>query len=260
MASGIYVAMGGARMQEHRLETLTNNLANAGTAGFKRHGTTFRQVHEDTARMGDPNQAMGLHHPVRFLPEDRLPGQLDERFTNWSEGPLKQTGNSLDVAIQGEGFLVVQSPTGPVYTRNGTLQMQADGGLVTQQGFAVLDPDGLPILLPPDAGRLTISPDGDMMVGEQAAGRLAVVRFDDLQQLERLGNDNYRPYDPATQVAQPIETPRLHQGYLEGSNVNPIETMALLIKTSRAFELNTRALQAYKSMDDAAVQKVGRSG
>jgi flagellar basal-body rod protein FlgF len=259
MASGIYVAMGAARMQEQRMETLSNNLANAQTAGFKKHGAIYRQVHNDASKMGDPNQAMDMHHPVRFLPEDRLPGQLDERFTHWSDGALRSTGNPLDVAIQGEGFFVVQGPNGdPIYTRNGTFRIQPDGGLVNQQGFALLDPNGQPVRVPPDEGALTISPEGDLTVGDQAVGRLAVVRFADLRQLDRMGNDNFRPADPAV-LPEPLDLPQLHQGYLEGANVNPVQTMTQLIKTSRLFEMSTRALQAYKAMDDAAARQVGRT-
>mgnify|MGYP001420840010 CR=1 FL=1 len=88
MASGIYVAMTGARNQERRLDTLSNDLANAQTPGFKGQEAIYRQVHNDVTAMGNPNQAMGMNHPVRFLPEDRLPVVLDERYTKFSQGSL----------------------------------------------------------------------------------------------------------------------------------------------------------------------------
>ena len=257
MASGIYVAMSAARMQEQRIETLNNNLANARTVGFKRHGAVYRQVHNDTSKMGDPNQAMGVHHPVRFLPEDRLPGALDERYTDWSTGPLTSSGNPLDVAIEGEGFFTIEGPGGPMYTRNGTFTRAPDGTLVTQQGFAVLDTQGRAIRLPEGAGQLTIGRNGDLQVGDDVAGRLSVVRFDALSELERVGNDNFRHPDPTVQP-QTMANPTLHQGYVEGSNVNPVYTMTMLIKTSRIFEMNTKALMAYKAMDDQAARDVGR--
>ncbi len=256
MASGIYVAMSAAHMQEQRLDTLSNNLANAMTPGFKKHRAIYKQVHNDVTKMGDPNQAMGLHHPVRFLPEDRLPGQLDERFTEWRQGPLKVTENPMDVAIEGDGFLVVQAPDGPAYTRNGTLRRALDGTLVTQEGFPFLDRDGQTIQVPGDAQALRISPEGIVQAGEDQIGQLALVTFDDLQGMLRMGNSNWRPADPNAQPA--ASTARLEQGYLESSNVNPVFTMTSMIKANRVFEMNTKALQAYKAMDDSAIRDVGR--
>lgn len=259
MASGIYVAMGAARTQDERLETLSNNLANARTPGFKQHRAVYRQVAQDVSKMGDPNQAMDMHHPVRFLPRDRVRGVLDERFTQWTQGPLEHTGNPLDLALEGEGFFVVQGPDGnPLYTRNGNFSQARDGALVTQQGLAVLDDQGQPVRLPQGAGQLHVSPEGEVQVGGQPAGKLGVVRFDDPQVLERVGESNFRSVDPNV---QPVADPpgMVHQGYLEGSNVNPVYTMTLLIKTNRLFELNVRALQAYKAMDDSAVRDVGRT-
>lgn len=258
MANGMYVSMSAARMQDHRAETLAHDLANAATPGFKRQRAVYRQVHNDVSKMGDPNQAMGLGHPTRMLPEDCLPGQLDVRFTEWTQGLMKATDNPFDVAIQGEGFLVVQGPDGPLYTRNGTLMRAQDGTLVTQEGFAVLDTGGASIQVPGDNGSLRITPQGEVEAGGAALGQLAVVTFDDLQSLQRVGSSNLRPPDPNVQPRAAEAT--LHQGYLEGSNVNPVFTMTLMIKANRLFELSTRALQAYKSMDDAAVRQVGRDG
>ncbi len=258
MASGIYVAMSGARMQEQRLETLSNNLANALTPGFKRHEAVYRQIHNDATKMGDANQAMGLHHPVRFLPEDRLPGLIDERWTHWSQGPMKVTDNVFDLAIEGDGFLTVQGPDDAVlYSRNGSLRMAQDGTLVNGDGLAVLDDAGRTIQIAGDQSRFQVSEEGLVQVGEAPVGRLGLVTFDDLQSLERMGGSLYRQPDPAVQP-RPADNATLHQGFLEGANVNPVYTMSLLIKTNRAFELNTKALQAYKAMDDSAIQEVGR--
>ena len=102
MSSGIYVAMGGARNQERRLETLSHDLANANTPGFKSQETIYQQIHNDVTQMGSPDQAMDMNHPVRFLPEDRLPVAMVERYTNFSQGSFKHTGNEMDVAISGQ--------------------------------------------------------------------------------------------------------------------------------------------------------------
>ncbi len=260
MASGIYTSMSGAHMQEQRLETLSNNLANANTPGFKRHEALYRQAHNDATKLGDPNQALGVHHPVRFLPEDRLPGLIDERWTHWSQGSMKVTDNNFDVGLEGEGFLAVQGPNDqPLYTRNGALRLQSDGTLVNGDGLALLDDTGKTIQVIGDRGRFHVSEDGVVQVGDETLGKLNIVTFDDLQPLERLGGSLYRHPDPNVQPL-PTTDVTVHQGFLEGANVNPVYTMTLLIKTNRIFELNTRAMQAYKAMDQSAIQNVGRNG
>lgn len=258
MASGIYIAMQGTRVQEHRLDTLSHDLANASTPGFKRQAAIYRQVHNDASKMGDPNQAMGLHHPVRLLPEDRLPVHLEERYTQFDQGAIRPTGNDLDIAIDGPGFFTLQGPDGPIYTRNGTFDLALDGALVNSNGLAVLDDQGQPIRVPRDQGQLRISSTGEYFIDDQPQGRLGIADFQNLQALERQGDSNWRNPDPQQNPAAPVIAPRVHQGHIEVANVNPIRTMVELIKTNRIFELNTRAIQAYKAMDDQANRDVGR--
>ena len=257
MASGIYIAMGGARNQERRLDTLSNDLANAQTPGFKSQEAIYKQIHNDATALGNPNQAMGLNHPVRFLPEDRLPVMLDQRYTKFSQGSLKFTGNDLDLAVNGEGFFTVQGPNGLIYTRNGTFMTSKDGTIVDQQGFALLDEKEAPIVLPNTAGKVAVGRDGTISVGQDVVGKLGIVRFDNLQELERLGNSGYQ--NPVGADAPiPMDDADVRQQYLETANVNPVHTMSMLIKTNRVFDLNTRAMQAYKEMDEQSARDVGR--
>lgn len=255
MANGIYIAMQGARVQEHRLDTLSHDLANAQTPGFKRQAAIYRQVHNDATKMGSPDQAMDLHHPVRFLPEDRHPVHLEARYTQFEQGALRFSGNDLDMALDGEGFFTVQGPDGPLYTRNGTFTRSREGLLVTHSGLPVLGEDGKPIAMPDTQGRLRVSRAGELFVGDQPAGRLNLVRFDDLQALGRAGDSNWQA--PEGAEALPADA-AVHQAHIESANVDPIRTMVELIKTNRIFELNTRAIQAYKAMDDQASRDVGR--
>jgi len=259
MASGIYVAMGAARNQEHRLDTLSNDLANANTPGFKSQETIYKQIHTDVTSLGNPEQAMGVHHPVRFLPEDRLHSVMVDRYTKFAQGSLKFTGNDLDLAIKGEGFFTLQGQNGPVYTRNGTFTLNREGLLVDQQGQPVLDDAGKSIQVNNAQGKIGISQDGAVMVDGERVAKLGLVRFDEtsLQTLERIGNSGYRNLAPNVQPEQ-LDVPDVRQGFLETANVNPVHTMSMLIKTNRLFELNTRALQAYKSMDEQAAREVGK--
>lgn len=257
MASGIYIAMGGARNQERRLDTLSNELANAQTPGFKSREAIYKQIHTDVTSLGSPKQAMGLKHPIRFLPEDRLPVVLDQRYTKFSQGALRFSGNDLDLAINGEGFFTVDGPNGPIYTRNGTFMTSKDGTIVDQQGFPLLDDQGVPIVLPNAAGKVGIGTDGTVTAGAEVIAKLGLVRFNNEQELERLGNSAYQnPADADPPI--PVEGPDIRQQYLEMANVNPVHTMAMLIKTNRVFDMNTRAMQAYKEMDEQAAREVGR--
>ncbi len=257
MATGIYIAMGGARNQERRLDTLSNDLANAQTPGFKTQEAIYKQIHTDATALSNPNQAMGLNHPVRFLPEDRLPVVLDQRYTKFSQGSLRFTGNDLDLAINGEGFFTVEGANGPVYTRNGTFMTSKDGTIVDQQGFALLDEKGAPIVLPNAAGKVGVGSDGTVSVGEDIIAQLGLVKFNNQQELERIGNSGYQNPVGADDPI-PLDDPDVRQQYLESANVNPVHTMAMLIKTNRVFDLNTRAMQAYKEMDEQSAREVGR--
>ena len=247
MASGIYIAMGGARNQERRLDTLSNDLANAQTPGFKSQEAIYKQIHNDVTSLGNPNQAMGLNHPVRFLPEDRLPVMLDQRYTKFTQGSMKFTGNDLDLALNGEGFFTVQGPNGPVYTRNGTFMTSKDGTIVDQQGFVLLDDRGAPIVIPNASGKITFGRDGSVSAGQNIITKLGIVSFDNEQELLRVGNSAFQNPVGADDP-QPVDNPDVRQQYLETANVNPVHTMAMLIKTNRVFDLNTRAMQAYKEM------------
>lgn len=256
MASGMWTGMNGAIAQQQRLSTLSNNLANASTPGFKGVEAVFHQVAEDASKVGDIAQAPDTQLPIRFLPEDRLRIELTARVTDFRDGPLRPTGNPLDLAVRGEGFFSVDAPEGPLYTRNGTFSLDAGGKMVTQDGWPVRSVDGEPIVVPPGVANVAIDEDGRVTADEQTLGRLAIVKFANPAALERAGVSSFRNVDPTVE-ALPSEA-RVEQGMLEQSNVSAVDVMTALITTSRGFEMNMRAIQAYKAMDDLAAQEVGR--
>lgn len=132
-----------------------------------------------------------------------------------------------------------------------------DGTIVDQQGFPLLDEEGAPIILPNTASKVGIGADGTVSVGPDIIAKLGVVSFNNQQELERIGNSGYRnPPDGDPPI--PMAGADIKQQYLESANVNPVHTMAMLIKTNRVFELNTRAMQAYKEMDEQSARDVGR--
>lgn len=265
MASGIYTAMQGALAKSYALETVANNLANARTPAFKRQSMVYRAIEAGVQDMGSPRQAMGVGMPRRELPRDRHGVIVEERYTHWAQGHFEDTGEPFDFAIEGEGFFVVQSPDGPRYTRNGALTRASDGTVVTQGGLPVLDRERNPIKIAEDAGPIIVTPEGTIFGGEfgdEELGTLGVVRIADLAGLERGPAGLYAQptLDPANPppAPVPIDNPSIRQGHLEMGNVNAIRTMTELIKTHRLFELNSKAIQSYRQMDQQASREIGR--
>lgn len=225
----IYLAMSGAKQILAQQEVVAHNLANASTTGFRAQLSALRAV---------PVQGPGA--ATRTYVVETTPG------ASFAPGPVEQTGRELDVAVLGSGWIAVQSPDGAeAYTRDGRLQVNANGVLTTGGGHPVMG-DGGPITVPPDA-KLTIAPDGTvsgLQPGQNASnvvplGRIKlvnppeadIVRGDD--GLFRLKNGGAAPADAAV---------RLAPGALEGSNVNVVEAMVTMIGLARQFDLQMRLL------------------
>jgi flagellar basal-body rod protein FlgF len=232
----IYLAMSGAKATMQRQDTLANNLANASTTGFRAELQAFRAV--PVQGDGASTRVFALESTIGY---DAAPGAV------------QSTGRSLDVAVQGNGWLAVQSLAGTeAYTRAGALQVDAEGQLVTPGGLPVLG-DGGPITLPTNA-TVEIGADGTVTatVGNgrpQQAGRLKLVTPEapmtrGIDGLFRAA-DGDLPADPAA---------RLQSGALEGSNVSPVETMVAMIAAARQFEQQMKMLQSAEQKEQAATK------
>ena len=263
MANGIYVAASGARARLDALETTSNNLANLITSGFKRQESTYREVHNEVTSVGSPSQAMGVRTPNRFLPEDRVRVKLDERFTSWSQGNLDETGNALDLAVEGKGFFRVRDDAGNEFlSRHGRLQLNEKGMILNQSGLNVLGVDGAPVRIPSNQGRLEISYDGRVAVGGVQVGRLDLVTIGDgsgtalNQGLDHLGEGLFRMRDPNQALSKADGL--IRQGFMEGSNVNAVTEMVTLLSHSRLFDLNQQAISKMSELDSQAAKEVSR--
>ncbi|MBX3600895.1 MAG: flagellar basal-body rod protein FlgF [Rubrivivax sp.] len=237
----IYLSMAGAKATMQRQEVLANNLANASTTGFRAELQAFRAV---------PVRGEGASTRVYAL--ESTVGH-DQR-----PGPVQGTGRSLDVAMQGNAWLAVQSLDGTeAYTRAGALQVDAEGQLVTPTGLPVLG-DGGPVTLPANAA-IDIGPDGTISatVGNQRpqqVGRLKLVTPE--APLVRGTDGLFRAADgdlPADANA------RLQAGALEGSNVSPVETMVAMIAAARQFEHQMKMLQGAEQREQAAQKLLGQT-
>ncbi len=233
MNRGIYPPLAGAIALERRLEILSHNIGNIQTTGFKKDTPIFATILAQTS--GPSVAGLDLFPLIAGLPADR------------SQGVLAHTGEALDVALQGEGFLVVQTPDGLRYFRGGKLQRNSDGHLVTHNGDPLLGKRG-PIKVPP--GEMVINNAGKISVNNVAVGTL---RLDTIAQGEttaKVGNRYWTVPDNPT----PARETTVHQGMLEKSNVNPALDMVELIKVTREYEQMKKAIQAIDEMTSQAIQ------
>ncbi len=240
MQSAIYVGLSAQVTLEKRLETVARNVANMNTVGYRAEEVKF-----DTflSRKGAD--------PVNYA-------STGATFTSRVSGGLDKTGNPLDVAVEGQGFLAIQTPAGVVYTRDGRMQVTAQGQLQTLLGHAVLDAGGAPLQLDPEGGPPTIARDGMIWQGDQQIGAIGLFSLDPAAKLSRHENSGLISDRPGTPILDFI-TDGVRQGYVEGSNVNPIREMTKLIMVTRAFDSAASAIDKGEKAMDGAIQVLAPS-
>lgn len=237
----IYTAMTGAKHALEQQATATHNLANAGTIGFRAQIDSFRAV---------PIVGDGL--PTRAFVVDATVG------SDFTSGPIQQTGNSLDVAVQGDGWLTLQMDDGSeAYTRNGALKISENGILQTQSGATVAG-DGGPISIPPNV-TLTIGSDGTVSSVDNTTAPTSVTTLGKLKLVNPPTQNLVRGDDGLfrTRNGAPVEadaTVRTAGGALEGSNVNLVDSMVSMINLSKQFELQMTMLKTSETMENSAAQ------
>ncbi len=233
----IYLSMSGAKATLQRQDTLANNLANVSTTGFRAELQSYRAV---------PVQGSGASTRVFTL----------ETTTGYDSapGPVATTGRNLDVAVRGDSWLAVQALDGTeAYTRAGSLDVGADGTLVTRSGLQVLG-DGGPIQLPPNS-EPSIAGDGSINVrlpsgANSVVGKLKLVTPE--ARLERGGDGLFR--GPGGDPLEADAAARVQDGALEGSNVSPVESMVAMIAAARQFEAQMKMMQTAEADEKAAAQ------
>ena len=243
MENAAYVGLSRQMTLRRELDVVANNIANAETTGFK-----VEQLLVGT-EVGERARNDSVRPGVSFV--------LDQGLgRDYSQGALEQTDRTLDFAIEGEGaFFVVQDGAGEAYTRDGAFTLDPEGRLVSGQGRPVLG-DGQEIVLDPALGSPSVAADGTISQNGVQIGRLTAVRFDTLSVLEKGGDGLYRN----TSNAQPVEAAdvRIHQGMLEGSNVNPILEITNLIEIQRAYERITKMIENANDLSRRSVERLGK--
>jgi flagellar basal-body rod protein FlgG len=243
--------------QQLTLDVVANNLANVQTAGFKRSRVDFQDLVYETLQTPGASSAQGQEIPSGFQVGHGSRAVATQRL--FIKGDLQQTGNTLDLAIEGDGFFQVQQPNGETaYTRAGTFKKDSEGRLVTSDGFTV-QPE---ITIPQDAVAVTVGLDGTVSVIQagqaqpQQIGTIELVRFINPAGLQSQGRNIFLPTQasgeaiPGTAGRDGLGT--LLQGFVESSNVNVVEEMVGLIASQRAYEINSRAIRTADEMMQTA--------
>ena len=274
----LWVPLSGAIAQQRQVETIANNVANANTPGFKKDQVVFKEY---LAALEKSDQ-QGVDLPEKdWKPEDfyRSYGaedsfvKVDGTYTLHEQGQLTPTGNFFDNALNGPGFYEVLTPNGVRYSRKGAFSINADGKLVTDQGYPVLSKDAPPVAgadgkmnfaSTPESrainvgnAKFSISLDGEVFSGPNKVADIAVTEFNDIHALKKEGNSLFINPDQQNVKVGDIKT-SIHQGFVEQSNVNAVTEMSNLINANRNFESIQRVIKTYDNMSAKAVNEISK--
>jgi flagellar basal-body rod protein FlgG len=223
--SGVHKLIDGSIIHQLRFETISNNLANINTTGFKKDIIAF-------------NEALSLQYVTQ---------------TDLRQGHMRHTGNSLDVALNCEGFFKIQTPGGIRYTRSGEFSLTSEGTLVTQRGETVLG-EGGPIQI--QGKNVEIHPNGDVVVDGQQVDKMKVVNFKSPNLLKKEGRSQYSYQGPEEEIIEP-ENLRVQHRYLEGSNVDLTQEMIKMVEAYRSYESAQKAIQTIDEMTHKMINDSG---
>jgi flagellar basal-body rod protein FlgF len=243
MVNGIYSARNGMMLLQNMVDNTTNNLSNANTTAFKKS----LMVSEAEVKNRRNDEAKLHHDENHWMATNKI---------NWEQGSLIGTGNSMDLAIEGDGFFMVETPAGVRYTRSGSFTRNGNGEVVSLQGDKVLDQGGSPIVT--EGSRIQISNNGNVNVDGKKVGQIALMQIADKSKLVPEGRNHYMLPEDSGQSPEVAERANIRQGYLEASNVNVVESMVELIRFQRNYELDQKAVTSEDETLGKAVNEIGR--
>ncbi len=239
MENSLYVGLSSQVVLRNNMNIIANNVANMSTPGFRAQNLIFQEVVEDP----------------QYMKED-ISMVLDYgQYQNTDPGPVKTTGNDLDVALVGPGFMGIVTPDGVQYTRAGNFGMTSEGILVNARGMPVAGDGGGEITIPANATSIYIAQDGTISTDDGQVGKLMVVEFDSEQKLDPAGNGLYISDNPGT----PAERTTVIQGKLEGSNVQPIVEMTRMIDVLREYQAVQNIMKSEHDRLRTMVQRLSRN-
>ncbi len=274
MVKGLYTAYTGMLNEQHRMDVLTNNLANANTNGYKKEGATSQSFSDHLAlKIKDYTDAPFTARGLGII----NPGvKIGEGYTDWTEGPMKETSNTLDMAIGGRGFFGIEYTNKAVnierdtageqsimYTRDGNFTMTSEGVLVTQDGDFVLTQDGEHIELDPNLA-IQVSTTGEIIQDGQVVAQVGIFDFEatvypdgriSYDTLEHYGENMFVRTDDTVDLEP---TGKIYAGFLEQSNVSVVDEMVQMIAVQRNYDTNQKMITTVDDTLDIAVNQLGR--
>ncbi len=288
MVRGVFTAASGMAAQQHRLNALTNNLANADTVGYKRDVSVQKAFPELLLRrMGDEGviQFPYRGEPIGSIDKAPVVGRLgtgveqNEVFTIFEQGAVHPTENPFDLALEGNGFFVVDTPYGERYTRNGSFTLGPEGLLVTQQGYPVLGDDGFPIEV--KANNFYVDQQGRVFANERylqdpdrlvqmrenewdetiQIGQVRLVNVDETRYLRKQGENLWNVTRESGDAVDLVgtERPQVLQGFVEKANINVVVEMTNMIEVNRAYEANQKVIQSHDQSTARLIAEVLRA-
>lgn len=243
MDNALYVGLSRQILLRRELDIVANNIANADTTGFKVESMMARAEPAAPAHTADGPK------PVKFVVANGV-------ARDFGQGALRQTGGAFDLAVEGAGFFQLSTAEGPRFTRDGRFRLDETGRLVSQTGAPVLGDGGEEILIDPTRGAVTISKDGTLSQADERVGKLGVFGFEDLAVLEKTGDNQLR--NSSNLQPQPATEAVVRQGFLEGSNVNPIVEITRMIEVSRAYQSISKMMDSEHELARRSVERLGR--
>jgi flagellar basal-body rod protein FlgG len=271
------------RAQQWRLDTVANNLANVDTDGYQKDLSAFKAFPELLLRRMDDDgvylHPFGSGDAAPIIGKVGMGVELNELYTGFDQGALKETQSDFDLALDGKGFFTVATPWGERYTRNGSFQLGREGFLETKEGYPVLGEQG-PVRV--KANNFQVDKDGRIWINAAYADdpalmisrenntweetalldTLKLVEFDLDRYLEKQGSSLYRSTDTSgeARIMEEGNRPRVNQGFVEASNVDPVVEMVRMIEVNRAYEANQKVIQTEDSMLGTLINQVTRVG
>lgn len=251
MQNGLYIATSGLLMQQNRVDSISNNIANMNTNAYKRDRAVFSIHRPEESR-----------YPQNFIRQSSYNKTINtavllhESSSSFEAGPLKETGNKFDFAIeQDNAFFAIDTPWGIRYTRDGAFTLNENGELVTAEGYRVMgrNAQGTSNIVVNQNARFEVDKTGTIYANGVVDDQFLIVEFDDVRQLQKVGRNQYAAVDIEPADA---DNAGVRQGYVEGANVDPIAEMVRMIDASRGYEMYAKVVQTYDEINQKSATQI----